>query len=89
MLEKIEMKIGMFFTSIMPYKDHEKQLAWFAANKEKKAASDKAHYERNKEKYAAQRITADGRKKSRITNWKQSGVVSDDFLNCSKLVANL
>ena len=76
MLEKIEMKIVMFFTSIMPYKDPEARRACALASYHK-------HKDTRKEARAkwskGYKQTPEGKKATRLVHWRKRGVVCDDF----------
>ena len=61
----------------------EKQRQWYLKNKEKRKAYHKEYREKNKDKikeyHKEYRQTPAGKKTYRITNWKQSGVMCDDW----------
>ena len=67
----------------MPFKDPEKrkeyQKEYRLENKEKVLEKRKIYYQENKEKILEYRQTDKGVKQNRISNWKTSGVVCDDY----------
>ena len=73
----------------MAYKDLAKkkatEKAYYEKNKEKKAQQHKVWYQKNKEKILEQHKvwcqTEQGKKSYRITHWKVSGVICENFDN--------
>ena len=67
----------------MIYNQKEYQKQYREKNKEKQKEYDKEYREKNKEKIKEKKKeydqTEQGKKSSRIRNWKQIGVKSDDF----------
>jgi hypothetical protein len=88
MLEKIEMKIGMFFTSIMQTKEEKRAYnkARYWAKKDMLRAQHDAWRERQGEELRAKDIarlrayrkTPEGKKQTTIDNWKKYNLKCDD-----------
>ena len=79
----------------MPLKDPEKRKAYYKEYYEKNKEQLKEYKETNKEKIKEQKKkyyqTEAGKKTTRISDWKQAGVINDDFsslyehyINCNK-----
>ena len=57
-------------------------------NKDKIKEKNKKYSDANKERIKEYRQTEQGKKSTRITNWKQSGVICDDFNNLYEYYIN-
>jgi len=60
-------------------KIREREKVYYEKNKEKYKEREKVYYEKNKDKKKRYQQSDKGIKISRIANWKQNGVVCDDF----------
>ena len=77
----------------------ERMKAYHAKNKEKKSEYNRAYSAKNKSYMKAYNQTEKGKKTHRITHWKSSGVISEDYdtlydkyintLNCEECGAEL
>ena len=80
----------------MAYKDLAKkkatEKAYYEKNKEKKAQQHKVWYQKNKEKILEQHKvwcqTEQGKKSTRISDWKRNGVICENFDNLYDYVIN-